>query len=52
MRAGTAIARYEDAPPLAGDSGAIAEMCLYAGAGCAGIGDVPTAAELVERLTA
>ena len=41
VRAGTAIARYEDAPPLVGDSGAIGEMCLYAGAGCAGIDDVP-----------
>ena len=51
-RAGAAIPRYDDAPPLAGDSGAIGEMCLYAGAGCAAIGDVPTAAELVERLTA
>ena len=27
--------RYEDAPPLAGDTGAVGEMCLYAGAGCA-----------------
>ena len=52
VRAGVAIARYEDAPPLVGDSGAIGEMCLYAGAGCAGIDDVPTAAQLVERLTA
>jgi len=51
-RGGAAIARYEDAPPLVGDSGAIAEMCLYAGAGCGGIDDVPSAAQLVARLTA
>lgn len=51
-RAGVAIARYDDAPPLLGDSGAVGEMCLYAGAGCAAIDDVPPAAELVARLTA
>jgi nitronate monooxygenase len=51
MRAGTAIARYHDTPPLVSDSGAVGEMCLYAGAGCAAIDDVPAAAELVERLT-
>ena len=49
-RAGTAIPRYGDAPPLAGDTGAVDEMCLYAGAGCAAIDDVPTAAELIDRL--
>ncbi len=49
-RAGTAIPRYGDAPPLAGDTGAVHEMCLYAGAGCAAIDDVPTATELIDRL--
>jgi nitronate monooxygenase len=44
------IARYDDSPPLAGDEGAVGEMCLYAGAGCGAIEDVPTAAELVDRL--
>jgi nitronate monooxygenase len=44
------IPRYDDTPPLAGDEGAVAEMCLYAGTGCGAIGDVPTAAELIERL--
>ena len=50
VRAGTAIPRYGDAPPLAGDTGAVGEMCLYAGAGCTAIDDVPTAAELIDRL--
>jgi nitronate monooxygenase len=49
-RADLAIPRYDDREPLAGDEGAIAEMCLYAGAGCGAIGDVPTAAELIARL--
>jgi nitronate monooxygenase len=51
-RAGTAIPRYGDAPPLAGDTGALDEMCLYAGVGCSAIDDVPTAAEVIERLRA
>jgi nitronate monooxygenase len=49
-RAGRSIARYDDAPPLAGDEGAVGEMCLYAGAGCGAIADVPTAARLLDRL--
>jgi nitronate monooxygenase len=49
-RAGVPIARYDDAPPLAGDAGAVEEMCLYAGSGCAAIGDVPSAAALIRRL--
>ncbi len=49
-RGGRGIARYDDSPPLAGDEGAVAEMCLYAGAGCGAIADIPTAAELIARL--
>ena len=49
-RGGQGIPRYADFPPLAGDAGAVSEMCLYAGTGCGSIGDVPTAAELVARL--
>lgn len=49
-RADLAIPRYDDREPLAGDEGAIGDMCLYAGAGCGAIGDVPTAAELIARL--
>jgi nitronate monooxygenase len=50
FHAGAAVARYADDPPLQGDEGALAEMCLYAGAGCGAIDDVPTAAEVVDRL--
>jgi NAD(P)H-dependent flavin oxidoreductase YrpB (nitropropane dioxygenase family) len=50
FRAGAEIARYNDTPPLAGDTGAIDEMCLYAGAGSGAIDDIPTAAELIGRL--
>jgi nitronate monooxygenase len=50
VRGGAAIPRYDDTPPLAGDAGAVGEMCLYAGAGCAAIDDVPTAAALIDRL--
>jgi nitronate monooxygenase len=49
-RAGTPIARYDDSPPLAGDVGAIEEMCLYAGEGCDAIDDVPAVADLLDRL--
>lgn len=50
-RGGDGIPRYADFPPLAGDVGAVDEMCLYAGAGCGSIADVPAAAELVARLS-
>jgi nitronate monooxygenase len=50
MRAGTPIARYDDSPPLAGDDGAVEEMCLYAGEGCDAIEDVPAVADLFDRL--
>ena len=50
-RAGAAIARYSDDPPVTGDEGAIDEMCLYAGEGCAAIEDLPPVAELLDRLS-
>ena len=49
-RAGAAIERYSDDPPVTGDEGAIDEMCLYAGEGCGAIEDLPPVAELLERL--
>ena len=51
MRAGQPIARYCDAPPFAGDEGEIGDMCLYAGEGCGAIEDIPTVAQLMDRLT-
>jgi NAD(P)H-dependent flavin oxidoreductase YrpB (nitropropane dioxygenase family) len=51
VRAGSEIPRYHDAPPLAGDAGAVGEMCLYAGTGCAAIEDVPPVAQLIDRLS-
>lgn len=45
-----AVLRYDDAPPLAGQEGAIEESCLYAGRGVGAIVDLPPAATLVERL--
>jgi nitronate monooxygenase len=47
---GEPILRYEDTAPRDGMTGAIKEMCLYAGAGCGVISDVSTAAELMTRL--
>ena len=38
--------------PVVGDEGAIDEMCLYAGEGCAAIEDLPPVAELLDRLSA
>ena len=49
-RGGVPIARYDDREPLAGDEGAIEEMCLYAGEGCDAIEDVPAVAALLDRL--
>ena len=45
------ILRYEDTAPRVDMEGNIGEMCLYAGTGVGKIGDVPSAAELVERLS-
>lgn len=51
VRRGTGIPRYADFPPVAGDEGDVADMCLYAGAGCGAIEDIPAAAELIRRLS-
>ncbi len=48
---GGKILRYEDTAPRIGFTGSIEEMCLYAGSGVARISDLPTAADLVHRLT-
>ncbi len=50
QRRGAGIPRYADVPPLAGDQGDVADMCLYAGLGCSAIDDVPAVAELMRRL--
>ena len=47
---GEAIFRYEDTAPKAGYTGNIEAMCLYSGTGASAIRDIPSAAELVERL--
>jgi NAD(P)H-dependent flavin oxidoreductase YrpB (nitropropane dioxygenase family) len=47
---GEPIYRYEDTGPRVGMTGDIAAMCLYAGTSCAGISDIPTAAEVMARL--
>lgn len=44
------VARYSDMAPREGMSGNIEAMCLYAGSGVDEIRDVPSAAELIERL--
>jgi nitronate monooxygenase len=44
------VVRYNTMPPLAGHVGQVGDMALYAGTGVARIGDVPPAAELVQRL--
>ncbi|MDX1932601.1 MAG: nitronate monooxygenase [Capsulimonadales bacterium] len=49
---GEPIYRYEDTAPRIGMTGRIEEMCLYAGTSVAHIRDLPTAAEVVARLTA
>ncbi len=47
---GEAIFRYEDVAPRIGMTGSIEAMCLYAGASCEGIDDIPSAQEIVARL--
>ncbi len=47
---GESIYRYEDTAPRAGMTGNVLDMCLYAGQGVGGIGDIPAAADLVRRL--
>lgn len=49
---GETIRRYEDTPALLGMTGALDELCLYAGTGCGEIVDLPPAGELVARLWA
>ncbi|HLV81983.1 MAG TPA: nitronate monooxygenase, partial [Chthonomonadaceae bacterium] len=49
---GEPILRYEDTAPRAGMTGQVLDMALYAGTGCGAITDLPTAAELIERLYA
>ena len=48
---GRAVQRYSDAPPLAGDAGDVDAACLYAGSGVGEIDDVPSAGELMARLS-
>jgi nitronate monooxygenase len=48
---GGKILRYEDTAPRAGFSGQIEAMCLYAGSGVGRISDLPSAAELIQRLS-
>lgn len=47
---GKQVMRYADTPPIAGMTGALDQLCLYAGTGCGQIHDVPAAGELVARL--
>jgi NAD(P)H-dependent flavin oxidoreductase YrpB (nitropropane dioxygenase family) len=47
---GDTVVRYDDAEPLAGWTGRIDEMCLYAGEGSGLIHDIPSASELVPAL--
>lgn len=49
---GGKILRYEDTAPRIGFTGSIEEMCLYAGMGVDRIVDLPSAADLVHRLSA
>jgi len=47
---GEPILRYSSAAPRAGTTGRILDMCLYAGAGCGAIADIPSACDLVSKL--
>lgn len=44
------IYRYSARRPVEGDTGDLESMCMYAGEGISKIKDIPTAAELIERL--
>jgi NAD(P)H-dependent flavin oxidoreductase YrpB (nitropropane dioxygenase family) len=44
------VVRWSDQPPTAFTTGDVAAMAMYAGCGVGAIADVPTAAEIVERL--
>lgn len=47
---GRAVVRYEDHPPLAGMTGQLDQLSLYAGVSCGEIDDIPPAADVVRRL--
>lgn len=47
---GSPIHRYDMYQPVAGYQGQIDQLPMYSGAGCGDIEDVPSAAELIERL--
>lgn len=49
---GVGIPRYSELPPLEGMTGSVDELCLYAGAGCDGIHDIPSAGEVVSSVWA
>jgi nitronate monooxygenase len=51
-RDGEPILRYEDTAPRQGFTGDVLAMCLYAGTSCAAVHDIPSAADLMERLLA
>ncbi|MGZ0017505.1 NAD(P)H-dependent flavin oxidoreductase [Yeosuana sp. AK3] len=44
------ILRYSGRRPVEGDTGDLESMCMYAGEGVGKIKDIPSAAELIERL--
>ncbi|MEQ8704456.1 MAG: nitronate monooxygenase [Phaeodactylibacter sp.] len=44
------IKMYSGRRPVEGDTGDLESMCMYAGEGVSKINDIPTAAELIERL--
>jgi nitronate monooxygenase len=44
------IQMYSGRRPVEGDTGDLESMCMYAGEGVSKINDIPTAAELIERL--
>ncbi len=49
-QSGEPILRYDSTAPRAGMTGNVLDMCLYAGAGCGAIADIPSASDLVSTL--
>ncbi|GJM27300.1 MAG: 2-nitropropane dioxygenase [Phycisphaerae bacterium] len=47
---GASIRRYDITPPTIGMNGAIHDCCLYAGAGCGKINDIPSASDVLKRI--
>lgn len=47
---GIEIKRYDDTPPARMTEGGVLDCCLYAGAGCGKIKDIPRAADLLRNL--